>query len=443
MVDANVKIIEELKLFLKTVTEEDDIRQLFTQKPSDFSRDRTMPLNKLATMMVNLPKRSLCVELQDFFNIAGSYGSGYSKSAYSQHRVKLKPIFFSLWNQCLLDSFYSHYGSSVKRWNGYRLIAVDGSTAYLFDKGGIKEHFGSQDNQHGQVPMARIIQAQDILNDLTLWGGIYPFRHGEQHLMATNIHHLPVDGLTIFDRGYPGYALMYLLLNQEQPRQFVMRCKPDFNNVVKEFVNSGKHSLITEFTPNKEACDKLYQYGYNVTKTTAIKIRIVKVRLSTGEWEILVTSLYDQEMYTLHQLKELYALRWGIETTYGKQKNQQQMEIFTGHRVICIEQDYAAGLFAANLQSLISKQTEAYTRKISEQRKYEYKINRNVSWAALKGKIIKLFLEQDAHTILTEIETAFKRNIEPVRRGREYARKRKVNRLHGKYQTHTNYRRSI
>lgn len=40
-------------------------------------------------------------------------------------------------------------------------------------------------------------------------------------------------------------------------------------------------------------------------------------------------------------------MRWKIEITYSKQKNQLQMEIFSGHRVVCIEQDYAAGLFVA------------------------------------------------------------------------------------------------
>jgi hypothetical protein len=41
------------------------------------------------------------------------------------------------------------------------------------------------------------------------------------------------DSLTLFNRGYPGYALMHLLLNEETPRHFVMRCKAGFNKEVK------------------------------------------------------------------------------------------------------------------------------------------------------------------------------------------------------------------
>lgn len=136
-------------------------------------------------------------------------------------------------------------------------------------------------------------------------------------------------------------------------------------------------------------------------------------------------------------------MRWQIETTYGKQKSQQQMEVFSGHKVICIEQDYAAGLFVANLQSLIEKQCERYVQQVSEGRKLNYKINRNTSWAALKNRIVQLFLQHDPIGILLQLQKAFERNIEPVRPNRNYPRIKKTRRLNGKYQTFTNYKRAI
>ncbi len=39
-------------------------------------------------------------------------------------------------------------------------------------------------------------------------------------------------------------------------------------------------------------------------------------KLSTGETEILLTDLYDERLYSLADLKKLYALRWGIETAF-------------------------------------------------------------------------------------------------------------------------------
>ena len=170
---------------------------------------------------------------------------------------------------------------------------------------------------------------------------------------------------------------------------------------------------------------------------------MVKVKLPTGEMEILLANLYNERVFTLEDLKYLYGLRWGIETTYYKQKNQQQMEQFSGHRVICIQQDYAAGIFVANLQSLIEKQCEHYLQTINEKRKLRYRINRNVSWASMKHTIVKLFLHNNPEQILLHLQKAFEQNIEPVRPGRQNPRVRKSKRLYGKYQTFTNYKRAI
>ena len=170
---------------------------------------------------------------------------------------------------------------------------------------------------------------------------------------------------------------------------------------------------------------------------------MVKLKLSSGETELLLTNLYDEKRFTLEDLNYLYGLRWRIETTYNKQKNQQQMEQFSGHRVICIEQDYAASLFVANLQSLIEKQCENYLHRISKRRRYRHKINRNVSWASLKHTIIQLFLNNEPRQVLIQLQKAFERNTEPIRPGRHFPRVIKAKRLNGKYQTFTNYRRAI
>lgn len=119
------------------------------------------------------------------------------------------------------------------------------------------------------------------------------------------------------------------------------------------------------------------------------------------------------------------------------------MEQFSGHRVICIQQDYADGLFVANLQSLIEKQCEPYLQKINTKRKYDYRINRNVSWASLKHNVVKLFLQNKPEEIVSQLQKAFERNIEPVRPGRHNPRVKKAKRLNGKCQTFTNYKRAI
>jgi hypothetical protein len=443
MVNTNVKIIEVLQSFLKIVIEYPEVKALFTTKPSDFTRSRKLPLKKIVGMLINLPKRSLSIELESFFESLDESGISCTKGAFSLQRTKLQALFFKVWNDFLLKSFYSFYGNDVKRWEGFRLLAVDGSNTSVMNVPEVLKYFGSADNQFGGVPMARVMQIHDVLNDLTVWGDIFPRKYSENAIIAHHISDLPTDSLTLFDRGYPSYSLIYLLANEETPRHFLMRCKTTFSNEVKDFVTSKKKNLVTTIYPSWESIVALKVHGYIVTKETGIKIRMIKVVLPDGEIEVLLTDLDDNKIFTLKKMRKLYFMRWKIETTYNKQKNQMQMEIFSGHRVICIEQDYAAGLFVANLQSIIEKQCEQEVTKIAKSRCYEYKINRNISWASLKNRILKLFIQSnDSFTILMELQHLFVKNIEPVRPGRQVPRtlpKRK----RGKYQTFTNYRRAI
>lgn len=443
MVEANLCIIQELKCFLETVCQNDDIRNLFTYGQSDFSRERKLPMERLVGMIINLPKRSLSVELQDFFASLADSEPPCTKSAFCQRRGKLNPVFFQVWNQFLVECFYKYYHDHIKRWRGFRLLAVDGSTGYLIDKPEVIAHFGTQGNHHSQVPMARIMQIMNVLNDITVWGEILPTKYGERKIISHHIDRLYPDSITLFDRGFASYSLMYLMINLESPRKFVIRCKADFNNEVKSFMESEETSRATKLTPNHKSKKALWELGFGIFKNTTIKVRMVKVQLGTGETEVLLTNLYDEEMYTLKDLKELYAMRWGIETSYGKQKNQMQMEQFSGHRVICIQQDYFASLFVANLQSLIEKQSEPYLKAVNRKRKHNYKINRNVSWGALKNNIVKLFLEKDPKAILEDLQQQFERNLEPIRPGRSSPRTKRKRKLKGKYHTLTNYKRAI
>jgi hypothetical protein len=429
-----------LKAFLEEISSNEEKRELYTFKPGDFSRQRVFSFKCVVAFLINLPKRSLSIEVREFFE-GLSVKINCTKSAISQQRGKLKPLFFQNWNDLLVSLFYHHYGEKVRRWRGFIVQAVDGSTAYLMNKAEVVEHFGTQENQHHGVPMARLMQVYDVLNELTVKAGIYPIKESEQSVMNSWAGSLREDSITLFDRGYPSFALMYLLERKE--RLFVMRCKASFNKEVERFMESDKTDMITQFRATDKAMKTLREQGYEITSEAKVRIRLAKIKLSSGQIEVLATNLFDRNKFSLADLSYLYSRRWPIETCYGKEKNQQQLEQFSGHRVICIEQDYHASVFTSNIQSLIEKQSEEYVDAVSRRRKHQYKINRNVSWAALKHNIVKLFLLEEPDRILSHLQELFEFYLEPVRPGRKFDRKKKTTRLNGKYQTLTNYRRAI
>jgi hypothetical protein len=127
MQEANLKIIARLKRFLTLTSFYKELIQKFSVSDRDFIRNRKLPFEKVVLFITKLNKKSLSIELENFFGEIGS-GMQCSVSAFSQQRVKLKSDFFLNWNQLLQKCFYLYYGEAVKRWKGYRIVAADGST---------------------------------------------------------------------------------------------------------------------------------------------------------------------------------------------------------------------------------------------------------------------------------------------------------------------------
>jgi hypothetical protein len=60
----------------------------------------------------------------------------------------------------------------------------------------------------------------------------------------------------------------------------------------------------------------------------------VRVRLSTGEIEVLVTSLLDEKKYLALMFKELYKEQRGVEGFFCVIKERVKIENFTGKTII-------------------------------------------------------------------------------------------------------------
>ena len=143
MFEANLKIIEELKSFIEIVKNNPTLIEQIATTPNAFTRERKLTLDRLVLLIVRLCKKTLSVELEKFFEEL-DLEMPCSVSAFSQQRMKLAPEFFSIWKKVLTVCFYHYYGTDVKRWNGYRLIACDGSKISLVNTPLLQNYFGGQ-----------------------------------------------------------------------------------------------------------------------------------------------------------------------------------------------------------------------------------------------------------------------------------------------------------
>lgn len=289
MSETNLQIINLLRTFLLRALEAEG-RPLYCQGASDFTRNRILSFQEVALYILSLPKGSLSLEIGRFFK-----GLGLDKqvwpSSLSRARYKLRAYFFKSWNH-YLGQLLQERACLPKRWEGYQLIGIDGTTLHLPDKAAIREHFGLARNQNKGYPMAQVVCAYDVLNHHGLASRIGPIGQGEVSQVCDILPELPSGSLCILDRGLAHFKMMYLA---GQPgKDFVMRCKLGLNKELKAFVKSGASSQVVSLSPSSQALAQLRALGHELDPTYTMPVRLVRVALPGGGIEVLATSLLDR-----------------------------------------------------------------------------------------------------------------------------------------------------
>ena len=123
-------------------------------------------------------------------------------------------------------------------------------------------------------------------------------------------------------------------------------------------------------------------------------------------------------------IKELYHLRWNIETSYRTLKSQMKLEEFSGYLVDIIKQDIYISVMLYNLISGIINENKP---EIDETKyKYKMKVNRNFSNGIIKSYFIQIILadNEKKKTLQNEMITQIQKHIVPIRRDINNKRKR-------------------
>ena len=440
MLDANLKIIAELKEFITIVSNKRELLDKFCTSSSDFTRVRKLPFDRLTLLIAKLCKKTLSIELEGFFKeINGP--EACSVSAFSQQRSKLEPAFFEWWNTLLWASYYRYYGDAAKRWKGYRIIAADGSSISLVNNPALSKYFGGQSNQQTDFVLAKTFYHYDVLNELVLFAQIKPYRNSELAIAYESFSCLDEDMVTVYDRYFSNYKMVALHLWQEKERKFVIRAQ-ERQNMVKAFIKTGAYSSIVYMKPTPEAIKAMDKSGFKVTKNTLLKVRLVRVDLPASV-EVLMTNLWEEEGHCADEFKELYFMRWGVETNISVQKNILQLESFSGLTVHAVLQDFHATVMVTNLHSVLIKDAQSTVEKTKRFCKYPVKINKNKSAGKLKAILVSLFLNDDPESILIKLHSHFIRDVIPIRKGRSFERQRKNVHSKSKHKTFSNFKPSF
>jgi hypothetical protein len=187
---------------LRTLLHSPDFQARHRQHPKDFTRQRCLTFVIVICFLLNLLKRALQDELDEFFKTLTGGDLALrlvTKSAFCQARLKLKYEAFIELNQAQVRYFYEQLAPA--RWQGFRLVAVDGSMSELPNTPDICVHFGVwHPAAGGACPKARLSQMFDVLNHVTIDALILPKSVGEREAAVQHLAQLQVGDLVLLDR---------------------------------------------------------------------------------------------------------------------------------------------------------------------------------------------------------------------------------------------------
>lgn len=271
----------------------------------------------------------------------------------------------------------------------------------------------------------------DIENKLAVSTTLARYDVGERDLAKINIEKMLTQetqyswDLILFDRGYPSAAFISYLMSKGG--HFLMRVSSRF---YKEVNDSAAPDQRVEIVITKERAKELKRQGTPIPVGTVLTVRVIKVILSTGEIETLITDVPVDEI-SYEESKELYFKRWGIETRFNELKHQFEIENFSGETAVVIEQDFYATVLLSNMASLIEQdaQEEMQKKNAGKTLKYnDYKINHNILVGKFKNRLIEILLEDNNEkkdAMFQRLIAELERNIVPVIQGRSFKRENK------------------
>ena len=412
---------------IQSVTER--ANEFCVEPGKNFIRKRKLSFETIVKTIIGMESKSLSNELIDVFNAEPDLPSA---SAFVQQRCKIKPDAF----KAIFDGFTSKITNTTS--TDIRILAVDGSDVHIATNPNDLSSFCSGTN--GQKPFnllhlnALYDLNQRIYTDAVIQGRRDWDEHGALQEMVDNSNISNV--LVIADRGYESYNNIAHI--QEKGWFFLIRIKDgksgikdglelpessEFDEKISLKLTRRKNNEVKLLLKNKNNyrfIPSTHTFDYLDPKPRRtdpvefyeLNFRIVRFKISDDVYESVITNL-DANDYPAEKLKEMYALRWGIETSFRELKYTIGMLNFHSKKVMCIHQEIYAHMIMYNFAEMITSHVVIEKK----QRKYTYKANFSVA-----THICRLFYQ--GKTTSPNLETIIAKNTVPIRPDRHCERKR-------------------
>ena len=406
-----------------------EVSWMFSKQPEkDFTRNRKLPFPKLVSFLLAMEGGTLTTELLKRFGCSLDTASA---SAFVQQRSKLAPETFP----SLFDLFVRKT-QPIKLYKGFRLLATDGSDIQIPNN---PEHTAS--HYHGANGQASYnILHLDAIYDLLQCTYQDASLAGDRDANERSVLCQMVDrssipnALMIADRGYESYNVMAHI--QQKGWKFLIRIQDtansrgiaaglnlpnsdQFDMFVDMKLTTKQTNEVKQLLQNRNSYKHLHKDFDYLPKTNRkhdpavffkLPFRIVRFNISEYTYETVVTNL-DTVAFPPSELKKLYAMRWGIETSFRELKYTVGLLHFHAKKVEHLYQEVFARLIMYNFTELITSPVISHKADC----KYAYKANFTVAVHVCR----QFFL---GNVSPPDVEAAIRRYVSPIRPGRSRPR---------------------
>ena len=403
--------------------------KLFVKNPNaDFTRQRKLSFETVVSLMLSMGGNSLTNELIEYFNYDVNMASS---SAFIQQRDKLLPSALKF----LLNEFTSSF-QDLKTYEGYRLLAADGSDLNIWhNPNDADTYFQSMPDSKG-FNQLHLNALYDLCNKLYVDVCIQPGRKENEFRALTDMtdrSNISGDVIVVADRGYESYNVFAHI--EQKGWKYAIRVKDIMSTGILSSLklpNTDEfdvniHKILTrkqtkatksnpelyKFLPQNSTfdyLDKLINIFYPIT------FRVTRFKISEDSYETIITNL-DSKKFPPEKIKELYHLRWGIETSFRELKYAIGLISFHSKKVEHITQEIFARLVMYNFCELITMHVVIQQKET----KYSYQVN-----FTRAIQVCRYYFKCQSDISPPDVEALIRKNILPIRDGRKDPRKVKA-----------------
>lgn len=396
----------------------------------DFTRNRKLGFKDFLLMFLSMQGDCIKEEIYRYF---GRTIDAPSNAAFYKQRQKLRDD--ALRN--LLLAFNRKFKKNLFH-DKYQFIACDGSALDIFrnpnDSDTFFEPNGKSTRGFNQIHVNAFYSILDRrFTDLVIQPGRKRNEYSSFCQMVDSADKTEPATVYFCDMGYASYNNFAHVI--ENGQYFLIRCNDQRTQGILGYPLDGikeldchvdrilsrsqskKKRVHPEMADNYRHICASVDMDYLTDDRTEyeISLRVVRIELSEGCFENIITNLPDIE-FDMEDFKNLYHLRWTEENSFRDIKYPLCLKAFHSKKYEYIVQEVWARALLHNFCSEITTNVEIKKEKT----KYEYQAN-----FAEAFKTCREFMRiHDGITVL-DVEGLIAQNIEPIRPGRTFARQQR------------------